>query len=172
MVTIRMDRRLAARVSASDIVQDALAEADRHMTDYLQCRPMPFYPWLRRLAWERLVAMRRQHVQAKRRSVLCEEVAAMPVNDDSVLQLVDRLASSQSSPSASLMRDELRSRVQQALVELDPQDREILVLRFLEQMSTRDTAAVLEITETAIKSRLMRALMRLRSVLDDDDPES
>src|SRR4051812_8316766 len=70
MVAVRMDGRLAARVDPSDIVQDALAEAHRTMDDYLRRRPLPFYPWLRRLAWERLVQLHRQHVEAGRRSLL------------------------------------------------------------------------------------------------------
>ncbi len=167
MVALRMDRRLSARVSPSDVVQDALAEASLHLTDYLQCRPLPFYPWLRRLAWERVVAMSRQHIQAGRRSIIREEPRAVAYDDGSVLQLVDRLASNQSNPSTKAIREELRVRVQQALAELDPQDHEILVLRFLEQLSTRETAAVLEMSESAIKSRLMRALTRLRSRLDE-----
>lgn len=168
MVALRMDRRMAARIAPSDIVQDALAEADRHLSEYLKCRPLPFYPWLRKLAWERLVALRRQHVLAKRRSVNREEPWVIPVNDGSAIELADRLAANQSSPSANLTRDELRCRVQHALATLDPQDREILVLRFLEQMSTREAAAVLDITESGIKSRLMRALVRLRSLLENE----
>ncbi|HEY7423921.1 MAG TPA: hypothetical protein VH682_06715 [Gemmataceae bacterium] len=44
MVAVRMDRRLAARVDPSDVVQDALLDAARHLDDYLRQRPMPFYP--------------------------------------------------------------------------------------------------------------------------------
>jgi RNA polymerase sigma-70 factor (ECF subfamily) len=55
MVAVRMDPRLAARVDPSDIVQEAPADATVHLSDDLRDRPMPFYVWLRRLAWERLV---------------------------------------------------------------------------------------------------------------------
>ena len=56
MVALRLDRRLAARVDPSDVVQEALADAARKLDGYLRDRPLPFYPWLRQLAGERLVA--------------------------------------------------------------------------------------------------------------------
>ena len=55
MVAVRMDRRVAARLDPSDVVQEALADAVRELPDYLQRRPMAFYPWLRQFAWERLL---------------------------------------------------------------------------------------------------------------------
>ena len=55
MVTVRMDPRLAARLDASDVVQETLVEASRRLPEYLQDQPLPFYPWLRQIAWERLV---------------------------------------------------------------------------------------------------------------------
>src|SRR5215831_17317260 len=73
MVRVRMDRRLAARIDPSDVVQEALADAAGKLTDYLRRRPLPFYPWLRRLAWERLLALHRRHVRAGCRSVAREE---------------------------------------------------------------------------------------------------
>ena len=51
MIAVRMDRRLVARVDPSDVVQDVLAVATRDLSDYLRTRPMPFYAWLRKLAW-------------------------------------------------------------------------------------------------------------------------
>src|SRR5262245_41688537 len=68
-VARRLDRRMAARVDASDVVQDALADADRKLPGYLRDRPLPFYPWLRSLALERLLRQRRRHVGARMRSV-------------------------------------------------------------------------------------------------------
>src|SRR5262249_42289969 len=57
MIAVRMDRRLAARVDPSDVVQESLAEAACHLTDYLLRRPLPFYPWLRQIAWEQLIML-------------------------------------------------------------------------------------------------------------------
>src|SRR5947209_8300829 len=64
MVAVHLDRSLAPRVDPSDVVQEALTEAARDLDAYLRERPLPFYPWLRRLAWERLVKVRRHHLQA------------------------------------------------------------------------------------------------------------
>src|SRR5262245_55398443 len=46
VVACRLDRRLAARVDPSDVVQEALADADRKLGGFLRDRPLPFYPWL------------------------------------------------------------------------------------------------------------------------------
>jgi RNA polymerase sigma-70 factor, ECF subfamily len=55
--------------------------------------------------------------------------------------------------------------VQAALVRLPEGDREVLVLRYLEQLSMGEVAAVLEITEGAVKMRHTRALGRLCGLL-------
>jgi RNA polymerase sigma-70 factor (ECF subfamily) len=73
MIGARLDPRLAARLDPSDVVQEAVAEAARHLDDYLRDPPLPFYPWLRQFAWERLVKAHRQHIHARCRSIVCEE---------------------------------------------------------------------------------------------------
>lgn len=168
MVAVRLDDRLARRLDPSDIVQDALAEAHRTMDEYLKRRPLPFYPWLRRLAWERLIQVHRQHVEAGRRSLLHERRGDLDLTGRSALLLADRLVAGGTSPSRHAIREELQGRVRAALGEMDPRDSEVLVLRFLEQLSTAEAAAVLGIGEAAVSSRLVRALARLQTLLEGD----
>jgi RNA polymerase sigma-70 factor (ECF subfamily) len=78
-----MDRRLAARIDPSDVVQETLGEAVQELTDYLRRPPLPLYPWLRQLAWKRLAALYRQHILAHKRSVCREEHRAPPLPDES-----------------------------------------------------------------------------------------
>jgi RNA polymerase sigma-70 factor (ECF subfamily) len=167
MVAVRADPRLAGRVDQSDVVQETLAAAAAQLDDYLHRRPIPFYPWLRRLAQDQLADLHRRHVRALRRSVVREEGAA-GLPDRSALELADRLLARESSPSAGARRSEDRARVRAALAALPEADREVLVLRVLEEMPTREIAATLGITEGAVRSRQVRALYRLRAALGSE----
>ena len=165
MVSVHLDRRLAARIDPSDVVQEALLDAAQGLDDYLRQRPVPFYPWLRQLAWERLIELNRRHLHAQRRSVKREEPLAPHLSDESAQQLAERVLARQSSPSDRAIRSELRARLRAALDQLSERDREVLVLRHLEQLSTRETAAVLRIREGTVKTRHLRALEHLRALL-------
>lgn len=168
MVELRLDRRMAARVDPSDVVQEALMDADRRLTEYLKKRPVPFYPWLRRLAWEHLVKVHDRHVLTRKRSVLREEGRGASLSEGSTWQLAERLATTESTASQRLVREEMGTRVRAGLARLTAGDREVLVLRYLEQLSTADIAAELEIGEGAVKMRHRRALDRLCRYLKDD----
>ena len=170
MVALRLDRRLAARVDPSDIVQESLAEAHQRLSEYLRDRPLPFYAWLRQFAWERIAKQYERHVKAQRRSVTREE--APPLPDESVVQLAQRLIASGTSPSRHLLREELRDRVRVALGCLKPLDREMLVLRYLEGLSNSEAAAVLGLSESTAGMRHLRALERLRASLGDEEGEA
>jgi RNA polymerase sigma-70 factor (ECF subfamily) len=165
MIALRLDRRLRARIDPSDVLQETLAEADQKLSDYIQRRPLPFYPWLRRLAWERIVQLHRRHVRTGKRSVVREEPGGLPLPDESAAALVDRLAWRGSSPSARMRQKDQRCRVEAALACLGQRDREVLVLRYLEQLSTQEIAAVLGLAESGVKARQLRALQRLRDVI-------
>jgi RNA polymerase sigma-70 factor (ECF subfamily) len=171
MVAARMDARLAGRLDPSDIVQEALIEAVRKLPRYLAERPLPFYPWLRQIAWERLEHEHARHITAKKRSVAREEAPHLMLSDRSVLQLARRLIASGTSPTAQFLRQELRHSVRDALARLSERDREVLVLRFLEELSPDEIAAIQGVSVGAVKVRQVRALKRLQSLLEGDSGE-
>ena len=71
-IALRMDRRVAARVDASDVLQDTYLEAFKRLPRYLQQRPMPFYLWLFWIAREKVLALHRRHLGAEKRAVTHE----------------------------------------------------------------------------------------------------
>jgi RNA polymerase sigma-70 factor (ECF subfamily) len=168
MIALRLDRRLSARVDPSDVLQETLAEAYQKLPEYLRTQPIPFYPWLRQMAWQKIVHLHRQHLLAQARAVTREERFDVALPDESALDLAQRLIAKNASPSRQMLHEELKNRVRAALGRLDPRDREVLVLRFLEQLSIEEAAAVLEVTKEAVKSRQRRALERFSDMLDED----
>ncbi len=166
MVAIHMDRRVRARFDPSDVVQEALLDAQRELCRFLRERPLPFYPWLRQLTWDQLVRFHRCHVHAKMRSVTREASPTFQLPDHSEIQLADQLVQGATGASGRFLREESRRRVRSALLRLPAIDREILTLRFLEQLSQAEAAAVLGVTEGAVNMRQLRALKRLRTMLD------
>jgi len=171
MVSVRMDPRLTARLDPSDVVQEALAEAARRLPAYLRERPLPFYPWLRQIAWERLVHLHDRHVRAQKRSVAREERLELPLPEQSAVQLADRLVAAGTGPSGRALQAEMRSRVRRALDQMPPHHREVLVMWHLEELSVREIATLLELSEAGVKSRHRRALERLVRVLEDREEE-
>ena len=167
-VAVRMDARLAARVDASDVVQETFVEASGKLPRYVLERPLPFHLWLRRLACDRLSDLYDRHLRAQKRSVGREVSQRMQLSDQSQAVLVDRLVAGGSSPSESIMRKEMRQRVRTALEQLPDHDREILIMRHLEGLSIREIAVVLGITQSAAKMRCLRATKRLLDLSRDD----
>lgn len=165
MIGTRLDPRLQNRVDPSDVVQDALLEASRKLPDYLRTRPVSFYPWLRQIAWEQLVHLHARHLQAQKRSVRREVRWSPGLSDQSVMQLAASLAAPGSSPSAHVAAAEMRRKVRLALDELPDRDREVLVLRYLEQLSTSEIAEVMGISKEAVKTRHFRAVQKLTLIL-------
>jgi RNA polymerase sigma-70 factor (ECF subfamily) len=166
MIAARIDPRLARRLDPSDVVQEVLVLAWRRLPEYLQMHPLPFYPWLRQIAWERLMKLHRQHIKAKKRSLTREQDEEVVLSSASVVALADRLIARESSPSNRAMRNEQWRRVGEALGKLAASDRELLVMRYLEQLSTQEIAAILQISDVAVRTRHLRAVERLRCLLE------
>jgi len=167
MVSVRMDSRLRVRSDPSDLVQEVLNEANQHLDEFVRERPVPFQVWLREIAWKRLMDLKRKHIGSARRSLLREELRAFDLPEESSVALVDRLISRGPSPSAQAQVNEHKALVHAALESLPPLDREILVLRYLEQLSPTVIGEILGMKRGAVSTRHTRALARLRELLDD-----
>ncbi|MDR3636883.1 MAG: sigma-70 family RNA polymerase sigma factor [Isosphaeraceae bacterium] len=167
MVAARLDHRVAPRVDASDIVQEALVDAAARLNDFVRDRPLPFFGWLRSLAGERVIQAHRRHLYTQQRSV-ARESRLPELSDVSALAFCRQLVAADTSPSNRMARQEDIDRVREALSALSSRDREVLVMRHFERLGTAEIAEALGLAESGVKSRLLRALHRIRSVMEGD----
>jgi RNA polymerase sigma-70 factor (ECF subfamily) len=161
VIALRLDPNLRPRVDPSDVVQETHLEAYRRLPDFLERRPMPFRLWLRKTAQERLLVVRRQHLQAARRSVGRE----VPLSERSSLLLAQYLRAPGLSPSEQADRHELARRVRTALGQLPEADQEVLLMRVFEGLSNMEVGHVLGIDPGTASKRHGRALLRLHKIL-------
>jgi RNA polymerase sigma-70 factor (ECF subfamily) len=160
-VGAHLDPLLRARLDASDVVQEAQMEVSRRLPDFLSRRPMPFRLWLRKTAYERLLMLRRQHVQAARRSVRRE----VQLPDRSSLVLAQNLVDPAGAPNLRMDQQEAARRMQQALGRLAEADREVLLMRHYEELSYEEIGCILDIEAATARKRAGRALVRLHKIL-------
>jgi RNA polymerase sigma-70 factor (ECF subfamily) len=168
MIAARLDRRLAPRLDPSDVVQETLADAARRLPEYLRDRPLPFRAWLYRLAADRLARTHRDHVASSVRGIGREERIEGPSLDKATASwLIDRLAANDTTPGHRLARQERRLLLARAIERMIVADRQLLTLRYVDQLTFDEIAAVLEIGLSAAKMRHLRAVERLRVLLED-----
>ena len=163
-IAMRIDRRVAARVDASDVLQETYLEAFNRLPKYLQQQGMPFYLWLHWIAREKVLGLHRRHLGAEKRTVQ-HEVPFMPV--DSSAAFVSGIVGRGPSPSQELAKVELAEQLRVALGQLDQDERDLILWRHFEQLSARDMAQLLQVTEAAASKRYIRAVEHLRKLLLD-----
>jgi RNA polymerase sigma-70 factor (ECF subfamily) len=166
MVRLRLDRRLAGRIDASDVLQDAYLEVKKRSGDYFRNPSLPVFLWLRLMTGQKLAEIHRFHFGIKMRDP-GQEVSlhrgSLP--QASSVSLAELLLGRLTSPTRAARRAEMQVRLQNVLNAMDPVDREILSLRHFEELSNAETAQVLGIGKSAASGRYVRAVMRLKETL-------
>ena len=166
MIAVRLDSRVIGKLDGEDILQDAFVEAAGRLGEYLDRPAVPFFVWLRQITLQVVIDSHRRYLGAKMRDV--QQEVALDRGDSSstsVSGLVAQLADSLTSPSQCAVREETAAGLQRTLESLEEIDREVLVLRHLEELSNNEVAQVLGIDKYAASKRYLRALERLRSAL-------
>lgn len=135
---------LRSAPDAEDAAQSAFVKAyenlDRYKPEY------KFFSWLYRIAVNESINLRRK----KRPETGVEHVEAVE----------------QRSADAETEENELEERVGEALMELTPNDRAIIILRHYQDFSYPEISYIMEIPEKKVKSRLYTARQRLRQIFE------
>ncbi len=166
LIRMRLDHKIQKRVDVSDVLQDVLIEANRRLQRYLDEPIMPFHLWLRQIAKDRIIDAHRRHRVSAKRSVDREQQLAAPRGyDQSSIQLASILGDSKLTPAAAALQKEMAIKVEASISLLEEKDSEIIIMRHYEQLSNQEIGQILGLTEPAASMRYLRAIRRLKLVL-------
>jgi len=136
-------RMLGDPADAEDITQTAFIKAyenlDRYNPEY------PFFSWIHRIAVNEAL----NFIKQRQRIVELEDTHASPDND----------------PEDEYAQNEIQQQIDQALENLTPANRIIIILRHFGELSYREISEILDVPEKTVKSRLFTARQELRSIL-------
>jgi RNA polymerase sigma-70 factor (ECF subfamily) len=166
MVHFRLDRRLQGRVDADDILQEAYLDAVKRLPHFAESQPMSLFVWLRLVVGQTLIDVHRRHLGAKMRDAEREESIQQRLSEGTSISLSFHLLAHLTSPSQAAARAELMGLVEEALEGMSDTDREVLALRHFEELTNNEVAEVLGLERKAASIRYVRALARLKTVLE------
>ena len=168
MVQFRLDRRMAGRIDADDILQEAYLAALQRLEHFPREEGGSSYIWLRLIVMQTLVDVHRRHLGAQMRDA-GREISLHGHADagSTASSLAARLIGDQTSPSQAAMRAEATAELEIALSQMNEIDREVLALRHFEELSNNEVAEVLAIQPKAASIRYIRAVARLKTIMED-----
>lgn len=165
-VNFRLDQRLHGRVDADDVLQEAYLNASQRIDHFHPGASCSAFVWLRLIVSQTLIDVHRRHLGAKKRDAR-RDVGIYGGWDaqSTSFSLSSLLLGHLTSPSHAALRQELSEQLETALSAMSDIDREVLALRHFEELTNREVAQVLDITEQAASVRYVRALARLKNIL-------
>ena len=141
---------------AEDVLQETFLKAYEHLRDFQG--NSKFYTWLVRIAVNQaLMKLRKRKTDAS--------VSLDDPYDTGEESLVREIAVWEPNPEQTYSQEEIRAILEKAVDSLPPTFRAVFALRDIEELSTEETAAALNLSIPAVKSRLLRARLRLREKL-------
>jgi RNA polymerase sigma-70 factor (ECF subfamily) len=141
---------------AEDVLQETFLKAYEHLGGFQG--NSKFYTWLVRIAVNQsLMKLRKRKSDAS--------VSLDDPYDTGEETLVREIAAWEPNPEQTYSQEEIREILEKAVDSLPPTFRAVFALRDIEELSTEETAAALNLSIPAVKSRLLRARLKLREKL-------
>jgi RNA polymerase sigma-70 factor (ECF subfamily) len=146
---------LRNEADAEDVTQTALLKAFKKLSQFRL--DSQFRTWMTSIVINEALMCLRTSRRAKEESLNREEREERSATID--------IADPRENPPHILERKELRAAILKAASDLPSIQRRVFILRDLRLLSISDTARMLGITETCVKTRLRRARLQLQQVL-------
>jgi RNA polymerase sigma-70 factor (ECF subfamily) len=167
MIRLRLDRRLRAHFSSSAVLEEVQREAGRRIAEYGGAAAPPFFLWLRSLAGQVIHELHHRHLGTEAWDGGAEVSlyrGALP--EANSVSLAAQLLGQMTAASQAAARADLQIRLQEAINHMDPLDREVLTLCHFEELTNDEAAAVLGLDKPAATVHYLRALKRLKEILN------
>jgi RNA polymerase sigma-70 factor (ECF subfamily) len=150
------------REDAEEVAQEALMRAFESF-DQLRT-PEHIRSWIFRIAKNACLMKRRKSAFAPEHELSLDEFLPVPGTDGEQRQI--EIADWSALPETELLNAELRQEIHRAITELPESYRAVVLLRDVEELSTEETAQVLELSTDVVKQRLHRGRLSIRQKLD------
>jgi len=159
----RIGTQLQKKVEPEDILQEVSIEAVRVLdqTDLSSWDPLH---WLFQLSERKIIDAHRRHFASQKRDASRE--AALPAGSEAA-GLANLLAASMTTPSQAFSRDQRQLRMLAALETLPDRQREVLRLRYLIGLPSKEIAQKFGKSDGAMRVMISRALSRLQTMLTE-----
>lgn len=151
------------REDAEEVAQETLLKVFESF-DQLR-EPERVRPWMFRIAKNACLMKRRKSVFAPARELSLEQF--LPARNEADGEMQIEIADWSHLPDDQLLQSEMKQVLDRAIGELPEIYRAVILLRDLEELSTQETAHILDVTEDTVKTRLHRARLALRQTLDE-----
>ncbi len=167
MVTFRLHPSLQGRIDADDVLQDAWLRAIERIEHFYEGQGASSFLWFRSIVIQTLLDLHRFHLGAQKRSAGRElSIDSGWAAGSTSSCLAFHLSDSARSPSSNASHAELTKQLDSVLLGMNDVDREVLALRHFEALSNSEVAKLLNLTEQAASVRYVRALGRLKQILE------
>jgi len=153
-----LDDRAAARLDASDVIQQTCLSVHKQIGEFQGQDPAQFGAWLRQIHERNIRNAVRDQLHAAKRAIDRQE--RLPDGDVHPIQ--------QTSPSQKVVRNEDSVRLAQAIAKLPDDEQEVLRRRYLEGESIVEIATAMGLTRDGLVWLMKRAMKKVKGHLGDD----
>ncbi|MEO1525614.1 MAG: sigma-70 family RNA polymerase sigma factor [Planctomycetota bacterium] len=165
-VDLYMDTRLQRVVSVEQIVQDTFGDAAHLIREIETTDGGSFYVWLRGLAATRLSQLHQEHVGSSETDGMDVTLHRGRMPQTTSFALASKLIGNITELENESIRAERKIKLQSILNTMAPEDREVLAMRHFEQLSFKETAIVMGLSEAEVGMKFLKALRRLKQFME------
>ncbi len=172
LIQFRLSTHLAGRIDPEDIFQESWLAASQRLPFFLENENLSIFVWLRMIVTQTMVDMERKHLGTQKRDPFREQNVRSIGNAQGFngtvtsFSLAHFLIGNITSPSNAIAKQEQSEKLHQAISAMDEMDREVLALRHFEELTNLETAEVLGIQPKAASIRYVRAMRRLKEIIE------